>query len=634
MKKNREKTKIVFKNYNDEILSLGQGAELKVTNSTVLEFFEKHVIQNPTKIALTHQGKSFTYKELNNWAKKIADNLLSQNVSKKNRVAILSAPSPGMIASVLGIIKSGAAYVPIDNTQPTECIISFLSDAKVSTILTNKGAINDFESIKNLEYLILDPEEILKKYLKSNNNNPFPFVSLEDPAYLIYTSGSTGEPKGVLIGHKELSTSTQARRIVYPEKAVFLLVSPLACDSSIAGIWGTLSSGGQLVIASYEEIRDPKLLIELIKTHNITRLLCIPTLYESILETIKKSSIELPSLETVIVAGEPLHQTLIDKHFKFFGKNKIDLVNEYGPTEATVWSSYHRFKLPEPTTIGQAIPGTKLYVLDNKFHLVSQGEVGELFIGGKQIAKGYFNKPEATSAVFFEDPFSKEKGARMYKTGDLVKWNDNNTLDFIGRKDNQVKIRGQRVELEAVETILRSFKEVREAVVVANSESNTLVAFIQFNSSENNIENLKQKLKTKLPSHMIPSKILVLEKFPVITSGKIDRRKLLDIAKNTFEQNEHSKTKKENTFKKGNFIEQVASIWSKILKVESVPKDVNFFDLGGHSLMVFKLQEEFESHTGYRPPIVALFQHTTVSAQASFIETNTRIEKKISLKQG
>jgi len=601
--------------YSDELLSLGRGPILQNTNPKLVhELFENFSISNPIDIALTCGEISYTYKELNEWANTIAHQLLSEDIRSGKRVAILIEPSAAMIASVLGILKCGAAYVPLDNKQPTERIISLLSDAAVAGVVTNEHSIYE---IQKLKIPIFNPGMIPEDIpiFDSYSMSTLPSASLEDPAYLIYTSGSTGEPKGVIIGHLALSNSTFARRLVYPGKSVFLLVSPLSFDSSVAGIWGTLSSGGQLVVASREESRDPEALLRLIMEHRVTKMLCIPSLYETVLDVIEKSISSQPiPLDTVIVAGETLHSSLLKRHFMLLGEN-VEMVNEYGPTEATVWATYHRFDSLGLVSIGKPIPGTYLYVLDEHLCPVPRGEVGELFIGGDQLAKGYFGRPEASDKVFLTDPFVTNTSARMYKTGDLVRWNHDETLEFIGRKDHQVKIRGHRVELSAIEAELQSFYEIREAVVISNNEGTTLEGFV-LSQSKVSPENLRKKLALKLPSYMIPSKISVLEKFPLTSSGKVDRIALTNLNEKiqipSLQPNQISEDDIE-------FTERVAAAWRELLNIDTVPENVNFFDLGGHSLMVFKLQEFLERYTGGRPPVVALFRHTTVSSQAEFI---------------
>jgi amino acid adenylation domain-containing protein len=606
--------------YSEKLLSLGQGAPLPKTNFfPIHKFFEGFVDSKPKDISVTYGKDSYSYEILNIWSNNIAYDLLEKGVKPGNRVAILIEPSAAMVAATLGILKCGAAYVPLDITQPAARIASLVSNASVAAIFTHEKLKDQFAGL-NLPIYTSDYFPQKNFDFDSHHGFSLPNVSPEDIAYLIYTSGSTGEPKGVLIGHHELTNSTLARHLIYPGKPTFLMVSPLFCDSSAAGLWGTLSTGGQLIVASYEESRDPEALLHLIKDHKVTKILCIPSLYGMLLDIIEKtSSASSLSLDTVIVAGEPLHQSLLNRHFSLLG-NTVEVVNEYGPTEATIWATYRRFASPEPVSIGGPTPGTSLYVLDDSLQLSPLGEIGELFIGGHQVAKGYFGRSEASHKVFIPDPFSQEVSARMYKTGDLVRWNIDGALEFIGRKDHQVKIRGYRIELSAIETVLCSFPEIREATVLANKELTGLIAFTTL-STECSQEILRQKLALELPSYMIPSKIFILDKLPLMSSGKVDREALSNFENSPPPPSFVSEKDIELSHEPNKEVsEQIISAWSELLNLSSVPKDVNFFDLGGHSLMVFKLQEALERHTGIRPPVVALFRHTTVSAQAKFIE--------------
>ncbi|WP_055717893.1 non-ribosomal peptide synthetase, partial [Streptomyces torulosus] len=473
-------------------------------------------------------------------------------------------------------------------------------------------------------------------------------ITGDDPAYLIYTSGSTGEPKGVEVGHRQLASSTLARRMVYPGRPVFLLVSPLAFDSSVAGLWGTLTAGGHLVVAAPDEVRDPERLIDLVERHGVTGLLCVPSLYAVLLDAAERAGMErLRSLETVTTAGEPLPADLMRRHFALHART-VALVNEYGPTEATVWASYRRYGAPGPVTIGGPAPGVRLYVLDEGMRPVPRGTEGELFIGGAGVAHGYFGRPEATAKAFLDDPFAGAPGARMYRTGDLVRWTEEGTLDFLGRRDHQVKIRGHRIELGAVEAALCEQPGVREAVVVPDTRGTALTGFV-LAPTRPDARSLREQVARSLPAPMVPARIEVLDSFPRTVNGKADRARLRVRAEEPYRAAEGPYRAAEEAATEqpaakgrpapddgpaaeapdggtpprapggGDPSAGVAAAWAEVLKVTDVPGDVNFFDLGGHSLAMFQLQDALERHTGTRPPIVALFRHTTVSAQVALI---------------
>jgi acyl carrier protein len=307
---------------------------------------------------------------------------------------------------------------------------------------------------------------------------------------------------------------------------------------------------------------------------------------------------------------------LVERHFAGY-PGPVTLVNEYGPTEATVWASYHRFDRPGPVSIGVPVPGVNLYVLDDRLRPVPYGGEGELVIGGAGVSRGYFGRPAATARVFVEDPFAATAGARMYRTGDLVRWTDHGTLDFIGRRDHQVKIRGYRVELGAVEETLRSLPGISDAVVVPDGTRSRLTGFVIAPAGVDS-EDVRRELTDRLPPTMVPARVVAIPRFPLTPNGKIDRTRLSAVADEPATPAPVPGIP-DVASPQGDTVRQVAAAWAQVLKVNDVPTDVNFFDVGGHSLAMFRLQGALENHTGVRPSVVSLFQHTTVSAQAALI---------------
>ncbi|MDD9380522.1 non-ribosomal peptide synthetase [Streptomyces sp. ZAF1911] len=606
----------------------------------------------PSRTAVRSGARSISYGELDAWAGRIAAGLAAGGVGRGDRVGVLAEPSTAMVAAVLGIVRSGAAYVPVDPSHPDRRITGVLADAGVrAVVVTGTGG----ERLAGIGVPVVSAES--GKAAESGagvgtgaeteawsgagsegeaggaRESPAVTVGADDPAYLIYTSGSTGEPKGVVVEHGQLAASTAARRLVYPGEPVFLLVSPLAFDSSVAGLWGTLTAGGCLIVASPDEVRDPERLVELVERHEVTHLLCVPSLYGVLLDAARRLGGErLRSLETVIVAGEPLPPELVTRHFAQ-RTGATALVNEYGPTEATVWASYHRFEAPGPVTIGRPVPGARLYVLDEALRPVPPGGEGELYIGGAGVARGYHGRPEATARAFTPDPFTDSPGARMYRTGDLVRQRADGTLSFLGRRDHQVKIRGHRMELGAVEAQLCGLPGIREAAVVVDGTGGALVGFVLAAEAVNATEpadstdptdtaapvdpaSLKQQLATRLPGAMVPGRIVVLDRFPRTVNGKTDRAAL---SRQAAVQPAAVSVAPAPPATAGDLTAQVSAAWAEVLKTPHVPADVNFFDLGGHSLAMYQLREALERHTGQRPPLVALFQHTTVAAQTALL---------------
>ncbi|MFD9880826.1 non-ribosomal peptide synthetase [Streptomyces alboflavus] len=562
---------------------------------------------DPLRVAVRSRGTELSYGELDAWARRVAAAVRAAGAGRGERIGVLVEPSNAMIAAVLGVLYAGAAYVPADPAHPDQRIADVFADAGVSAVIVADGTSG---RLPTLTCPVIRAEDAREG---EETTAAAVAVTPDDAAYMIYTSGSTGEPKGVLVEHGQLSASTWARRAVYPGAPVFLLVSPLAFDSSVAGVWGTLTAGGCLVVAAADEVRDPERLAFLVERWQVTRLLCVPLLYGALLDAATRQGRRLDALDTVIVAGESPTEALVERHFALLGRT-VALVNEYGPTEATVWASFRRYEAPGPISIGGPVPGVRLYLLNEELEPVPRGASGELFIGGTGVARGYFGRPEATAQAFIGDPFADVDGAKMYRTGDLARWNDNGELEFLGRRDQQVKIRGHRIELGAVEAHLRTAPGVSDAAVVTNAERTQLVGFVL---SPHGIspEPIREHVARRLPQAMVPNWIHVLDRFPVTVNGKIDRKRLSALA----ETNPDSQTEAAAAAPTDDTTGRVSAAWAEVLKRKDVPIDVNFFDLGGHSVKLFELQNALERHAGVRLSVVALFSHTTVAAQALLI---------------
>ncbi|MGW9136502.1 non-ribosomal peptide synthetase [Streptomyces sp. NPDC055681] len=583
----------------------------------------------PTRTAVSCGASSIAYGDLGTWAAGVAAALTEAGVRRGGRVGVLVEPSLAMVAAVLGTMRCGAAYVPVDPSNPDLRLAEILTDAQVDAVLVTDATR---PRLTGLDVPLVTAESTREPAAGPAGaaargrepESPGVPVADDDAAYLIYTSGSTGEPKGVVVEHGQLATSTLARRTVYPGRPVFLLVSPLAFDSSVAGLWGTLTAGGHLVVATPDEVRDPERLVELVERHQVTQLLCVPSLYSVLLDAAHSlGGRRLRSLDTVVVAGEPLPPELVDRHFAL-RSGPTALVNEYGPTEATVWASYRRFDAPGPVSIGRPIPGTTLHLLDEELRPVPPGAEGELFIGGAGVSRGYHGRPETTARAFLDDPFTDTPGARMYRTGDRARWNADGTLAFLGRRDHQVKIRGHRVELPMIEERLSALPGVREAVVVPDTAGTTLTAFVLTTSEPApSPESLREQLAARLPAVMVPTRIVRLDAFPRTVNGKADRSALQTRADErqplpgAAQAAAHTHAPEPTPH--GDLTAQVSAAWTEVLDTPHVPLDVNFFDLGGHSLAMFKLREALERHTGKRPPVIELFKHTTVAAQVAML---------------
>ena len=440
---------------------------------TIHQLIEAQVTRTPKALAVVFEDQTLTYDELNQQANQLADLLRTKGTIPGDRIALCLPPSTDRIVSILAVLKAGAAYVPLDPAYPAKRLQYCLKDTHPKFLLTQRSVVLPDTVLPDtvlpdasVAVLYLDEDGIVPAQAQGQSlSSPDSPITPDDLAYIIYTSGSTGKPKGVMVSHRNLVHSTTARTHVYPESVGrFLLLSSIAFDSSVAGIFWTLCQGGTLVLPPERIEQDLQQLTHLIHHQQITHTLCVPTLYSLLLASADPQ--QLAKLQTVIVAGEACPRTLVQHHY---GKlPATDLYNEYGPTEATVWSTAYRIpEHPGPVAIGQAIPNTQIYLLDQDLQPVPTGAIGEMYIGGDGVCQGYLNQPEKTKLAFVVSEHCPS--GRLYKTGDLARYRANGTLEWLGRCDRQVKIRGYRIELGEIEDVLRRETTVQAAVVMARS---------------------------------------------------------------------------------------------------------------------------------------------------------------------
>jgi amino acid adenylation domain-containing protein len=503
-------------------------------NLLIHQQIEATAAKNPDAIALVFGDEQLTYQQLNHRANTVAHHLRSSGVSSDVPVAICIERSLEMIVGILGILKAGGAYIPLDPAYPKEHLAFILEDAQVPVLLTQTHLVARLPAHKS-EVVCLDSHwNTLSQectYNPIHNNTP------ENLAYIIYTSGSTGQPKGVLITHQNLLHSTSARMSYYQEPvSSFLLLPSFAFDSSVACIFWTLCQGGTLVLLKEGSQKDIWQLGKAIAQHQISHWLSVPSLYSALLAHI--DPVELISLSTVIVAGETCSSELVERHHQLLPSTS--LFNEYGPTEGTVWTTVYdcqNHDITTPVAIGRPIANTQIYLLNSYGQPVPIGVPGELHISGFGIAKGYLNRPELTAQKFIPNPFykskvksQKSKVSRLYKTGDLARYLPDGNIEFLGRSDYQVKLRGYRIELTEIEAVLLQYPIIREVVVIVREEdsgSKRLVAYIVPKQIPAPTKGeLQSFLRQKLPEYMIPTAFLILDTLPLTPNGKVDRQSL------------------------------------------------------------------------------------------------------------
>jgi amino acid adenylation domain-containing protein len=585
--------------------------------SFIHRIFADRANQSPDKPALVCGDQTLSYCELNQRSEQWALLLNKRGIGPGSKVGVSLERSVELIVALLAVLKSGAAYVPLDPDYPEDRLGFMLTDARIDLLITHTGLTSKFNR-SGLTILLVDQtsNEIIESISDRDSIEHKP-LSENDTAYIIYTSGSTGLPKGVVVRHSSLLHSTLVRSRYYREPlGGFLLLSSFAFDSSVAGIFWTLMEGGCLCLPQRDELTNPQALARLIKSHTITHLLALPSFYTTIIEA--AASGDLIHLQTVIVAGEACSGEVAAKHRQLLPTAKLH--NEYGPTENTVWSSVYCLddNTPPILPIGRPIDNVRIYILDTQLEPTPVGVAGELCIGGRGLAQGYLNRPELTAEKFIPNPFAG-KGQRLYRTGDLARWRKNGEIEFLGRVDRQVKIRGYRVELGEIEERLLQHPAVREVAVIARDDaqgSKRLVAYLVLQPSLETPDNatLQMHLKQTLPDYMVPAHYVWLEGLPLTPNGKCDRR-ALSLLKEIEPSSQSFRMP-------GNWIEEnLADIWKEILNLETVSVDGNFFDLGGHSLVAIQVSSRIQQLFNVDVPLEVLFESVTIESLATALVT-------------
>ncbi|NIR48777.1 MAG: amino acid adenylation domain-containing protein, partial [Phycisphaerae bacterium] len=596
----------------------------------------ERVEKTPDSTAVMFENEKLSYAKLNQRANQLAHHLQKVGVGPETPVGIYIEPSLELMVGLLGILKSGGAYVPLDPEYPTERLASILEDTQAPVVLT-QSRLQSAIPKNNTRVVCLDAD--WQTIAAESDANPSSDATPENLAYIIFTSGSTGKPKGVPISHRNLVHSTYARLVYYKEPVGrFLLLSSFSFDSSIVGLFWSLCSGGTLVLPEAGLQRDPQPVAELIASQQITHMLCLPSLYSLILSEAEPK--KLSSLDTVIVAGEACTKNVVDRHNELFPET--GLFNEYGPTEGTVWCTVFDCRSKELETqvpIGRPIANSQIYLLNANMRPVPIGVPGELYIGGVGLTRGYLNRPELTADILVPNPFDDEVGSRLYKTGDLARYLPEGNIEFLGRADHQVKIRGYRIELGEIEAVLSQHSSVTQSVVVASESSQPetpasgdrrLVAYVVPGQNEQpKITELRSFINEQLPDFMVPSAFVFLESLPLTPNGKVDR--------NALPEPDRARPDLEETFvPPRNPVEEVlCGIWAEVLNIEKAGIQDNFFDLGGHSILVTRLVSRIRDSLQVELPLRTVFETPTVAALSDALlkdpEKRSKVEKTAEL---
>ena len=588
-------------------------------DKSIIELFEEQVIKNHHKISLIHLEQQITYDNLNKLANKIAWQLLMCNTAVEDYIGLVMERSIERIAAIIGILKVGGIYVPIDPNHPQVRIKNIIEQTKLKIILTQHDFLTclpfgDYKSIAvDTEHQVINQKTV---------NPPHINILKKNAAYIIFTSGSTGVPKGVIGLHGGILNRIRWTWENYP-----LLFGEICCHQaavsfvdSVAEIFTPLLCGTPAVIFPSEVIKDPILLLKSLVEYRISRIVMIPSLLNIVIDVCEQQKEFLPYLKLWSTSGEALTKEIVDKFFKVF-QNRC-LLNIYGSSEVAADATYFETRKPilqRHVPIGKPLRNIRTYILDKNFQPVPIGIKGEIYVSGEGISRGYLNNPELTDSRFIPNPMTKETDDIFYRTGDLGRYQSDGNIQFLRRNDSQIKIRGMRVELSEIEAVILKNKNIIDACVCFSEK---LIAFVIIKPTQIVHENqLRDSLREYLPDYMIPTSIITLESFPRTVTGKVDRNSLALIRDNKEKSDDninnvvfssHSPTAR-----------TILEIWKKALKIEKIGMRDNFFDKGGHSLLLVEVRNAISLAINRELSILELFQYPTIESLAKYLDKKT-----------
>ena len=592
------------------------------------QLFEEQVCRSPEAVAVTSEGESLTYNELNERSNRLARYLRTKGVEPNHIVGVCVERSTSLVISLLAVQKAGGAYLPLDPNYPTERLTFMVADARPAALLIQES-LRELLPATSAEIVSLDGD--CKQIAQQPIGNLDPGCLRTRPrqlAYVIYTSGSTGRPKGVMVEHSNVTRlfASTNRWFGFNEKDVWTLFHSFAFDFSVWELWGALLYGGRIVVVSHHIARSPQDLYRLLCKERVTVLNQTPSAFAHLIDAEIRSAEKQSSLRLVVFGGEALELRMLRPWVQRYGTERPRLVNMYGITETTVHVTYYPVRIEDieagrRDVMGEPIADLRVYLLDRRRQPVPIGVPGEIYVGGRGVARGYLNRPALTAERFVADPFSEDAGARLYRTGDLAQWSAQGTLEYMGRNDDQVKIRGFRIELGEIEAQLVSHDKVREAVIVPLGELATerkLVAYVvpadpRTTQPGPTMEDLRTHLRMALPEYMVPSAFVLLERLPLTSNGKLDRRALPKPTLESYVSHRFEEPLGE--------VERVlADIWRELLRVERVGRGDSFFELGGHSLLAMQLLSRIQSAFDIEMPMRLLFKNPTVQQFSARVE--------------
>jgi len=569
------------------------------------------------KVAIKFHGRNLTYKEVYESSNKLAKILIDNGIKSGDIIGLALDRSPEMIISLLAILKSGAAYIPLDPEYPKDRVEFMLDDSSAKILITSKKYHNHFASTAS-EILI---EDALEKFGSYSGDEPSVEITGDDLAYVLYTSGSTGKPKGVQIKHFNLVNfllSMQKEPGMTASDKI-LTVTTISFDIAGLELYLPLICGAEITLTNSDTAKDGRILFDMVKNDGITFMQATPYTWRMMLEAGWEKLLPLK----ILCGGEALPKDLVGK----LTARTSQLWNMYGPTETTIWSTIKLIESDEDITIGKPIDNTQVYIVDENLNNLTDGSIGEIIIGGDGVAAGYLNRPELTAERFIGNPFSGKPGDKMYRTGDLGRYKQDGDIVCLGRMDHQVKVRGYRIELEEIEHALVKEDDIKQAVVIAREDTPgdpRLVGYVVLEEEgkeidlKTKIHNWQQALLAVLPEYMVPDDFVVMSSIPITPNGKIDRKALPKPDYNTIARlGEYVAPRTE-------IESQVAEIWQELMGLEKISIYDNFFELGGRSLVAVQIMARIEKLTGKRLPLATLFEHSTIEKLSLMLNIDSK----------
>ncbi|MFJ9343606.1 amino acid adenylation domain-containing protein [Streptomyces sp. NPDC101733] len=604
----------------DRLLTEVNHAGGEIPDATLVELFERQAARHADAVAVTYEGASLTYGEVNARANRLARHLVTQGVGPESLVGVCLERSAELVVALLAVLKAGGAYLPIDPDSPADRIAYMVQDAQPVLLVTTSSNAAARELAQDLPLVHLDRAGDLADVADTDLTDAERRTALSPahPAYVIYTSGSTGRPKGVLIPHSNVvGLFTATEDFAFGADDVWTLFHSYAFDFSVWELWGPLLHGGRLVVVPYDVSRSPSDFLQLLARERVTVLNQTPSAFYQLVQADADEPGQELALRYVVFGGEALDLNRLADWYTRHASDAPVLVNMYGITETTVHVT--RIDLDEhsagrfrASVIGPAVPGLRAYVLDSHLMPAPTGVTGELYVAGYGLARGYHGRPDLTAGRFVACPYGAP-GERMYRSGDLVRWAKNGQLEYVGRADSQVKIRGFRIELGEIEQSLTGHPDVAQAVVLVRenqADDKRIVAYVVPEPDTTpSVAELSEYLRGRLPDYMVPSAVLLLSDIPLTSNGKLDKRALPSEDTTTVVSREPG-----NAYEEG-----LCALYAELLRLDKVGVDDGFFALGGHSLLATRLSVRIRKEFDIDIPIRTIIKYPTVAELAALM---------------